>query len=116
MWIPACCSGFPSVPEQEEELTNTKTQKPIKSIKHTKSKKNIKPHKPKKTNINHKNQKQNSTLTMFSANADGLSRKMHSLKHQLEECNAAIFTIQETQFRKKGRFKFKDYEVFEAIR
>ena len=53
---------------------------------------------------------------MFSANADGLNKKVHSLSHQLEECDAAIFTIQETQFNKKGRFKCNDYEIFEAIR
>ena len=38
---------------------------------------------------------------MFSANADGLNKKVNSLKHQLKECDAAIFTIQETQFKKK---------------
>jgi hypothetical protein len=53
---------------------------------------------------------------MFSANADGLSRKGHSLKHQVNECNAAVFTIQETQFSKKGRFKCDNFIIFEAIR
>ena len=53
---------------------------------------------------------------MFSANADGLTKKAHSLRHQVTQCNAAIFTVQETQFRKKGRFKCEEYNIFEAIR
>ena len=40
---------------------------------------------------------------MFSANADGLNKKVHSLKYQLKESNAAIFTIQETNFKKKRK-------------
>ena len=53
---------------------------------------------------------------MFSANADGLNSKIHSLKHQLNECNAAMFTIQETQFKKKGKFQYEDFIIFEVIR
>ena len=41
---------------------------------------------------------------------------MHSLKYQIKECNAGVFTVQETNFKKKGRFKFKEFEIFEAIR
>ena len=52
---------------------------------------------------------------MFSANADGLNKKAHSLRHLLKECIAAIFTVQETQFSKKGRFKCEEYDIFEAI-
>ena len=53
---------------------------------------------------------------MFSANADGLNKKGHSLKYQIKNCNAGIFTVQETNFKKKGRFKLEDFEVFESIR
>ena len=53
---------------------------------------------------------------MFSANAAGLNKKVHSLKYQVKECNAAVFTVQETNFKKKGRFKFEEFEIFEAIR
>ena len=38
---------------------------------------------------------------MFSAIADGLNKKVHSLKYQIKESNAAVFTIQETNFSKK---------------
>ena len=53
---------------------------------------------------------------MFSANADGLNKKVHSLKYQIMNCNAGIFTIQETNFFKERRFKLDDFEVFESIR
>ena len=53
---------------------------------------------------------------MFSANADGLNKKGHCIKYQIKNCNAAIFTIQETNFKKKGHFKKEDFEVFESIR
>ena len=53
---------------------------------------------------------------MFSAIADGLNKKVHSLKYQIKESNAAVFKIQETNFSKKGRFKHEDFEIFEAIR
>ena len=42
---------------------------------------------------------------MFSANADGLGNKIQSLKHEIEETQSQIFTLQETQFRTKGRLK-----------
>ena len=45
-----------------------------------------------------------------------MNTKVHSLKYQLKESNAAIFTIQETNFKKKGRFKCAEFEIFEAIR
>ena len=53
---------------------------------------------------------------MFSANANGLHSKMHSLKHELSQTNSQIFTIQETHYKTKGRIKVKDFVVFEVIR
>ena len=107
MWLPSSSSGFPIIQGEEKELTYSQNHK----IHH----KNIKTHKS-----NHKNSKTdrtpNSDLVMFSANADGLNKKVHSLKYQLKESNAAIFTIQETNFKKKGRFKCAEFEIFEAIR
>ena len=65
----------------------------------------------------HKNQNnQYNQLVMFSVNAAGLNKKVHSLKYQVKECNAAVFTVQETNFKKKGRFKFEEFEIFETIR
>ena len=53
---------------------------------------------------------------MFSANAAGLNSKGNSLKHQIRQCNATIFTVQETNYKKKGRLNIEEFEVFEAIR
>ena len=72
------------------------------------------PNKNSKTTENSKNK--NSILGMLSANADGLGKKLHSLKHEISETNSKIFTIQETQFRSKGRVKIKDFVMFESIR
>ena len=58
----------------------------------------------------------NSVVGMLSANANGLGKKLHSLKHEIKETNSKIFTIQETQFRTKGRIKIKDFVIFECIR
>ena len=69
-----------------------------------------------KRNYKTKKSHKNSTLTIFSANAAGLNSKGHSLKHQIKQCNATIFTIQETNYKKKGRLNIEEFEVFEAIR
>ena len=53
---------------------------------------------------------------MFSANADGLNKKVHSLKFEVKDSKSAIFTIQETKLKKKGRFKLEGFEIFESIR
>ena len=37
--------------------------------------------------------------------------KKHSLKHEIKECEAAIFTIQETNFKSKGIFLVENYEI-----
>ena len=55
-------------------------------------------------------------MTIFSANAAGMARKSHSLTHELKECSATIFSIQETNYKKKGRYVNNEYEIFEAIR
>ena len=54
MWIPPCGSGFPNLPDQEEELTSTK--KPQKTKKHKNHKKIIK-YKNHKKITKHKNHK-----------------------------------------------------------
>ena len=60
----------------------------------------------------HKNQ----SFVMFSTNAAGLKSKVQSLKNEIKSVNAAIFTVQETHFPKKGKFKLENFEIFEAIR
>ena len=63
-----------------------------------------------------KNQKSSKCLTIFSTNAASLKGKIHSLKNELNSSQAAVFTIQESHFGKKGKLKIENYEIFEAIR
>ena len=61
-----------------------------------------------------KNKKQD--LTIFSTNAAGLKSKMQSLKNEIKNVNASIFTVQETHFPKKGKMKMENFTIFESIR
>ena len=63
-----------------------------------------------------KNQKSSKSLTIFSTNAAGLRGKVQSLKNELKNSQAAVFTIQESHFGKKGKLKIENYEIYEAIR
>ena len=58
----------------------------------------------------------NQSLVILSANCEGLKPKTQSLKNEIKTLNAAIFTLQETHFTRKGIFKLENYEIFEAIR
>ena len=55
-------------------------------------------------------------LNVFSTNAAGLKSKILNCKNEIRNFDAAIFTIQETHFVKKGKFSIEGYETFEAIR
>ena len=55
-------------------------------------------------------------INIFSSNAAQLKGKIDSFKNALKETNAAIFTLQETHFDKKGKFQVENFEIFEAIR
>ena len=61
-----------------------------------------------------KNKKQE--LVIFSTNAAGLKNKIQSLKNEIKNVNASIFTVQETHFTKKGKIKIENFTLFEAIR
>ena len=63
-----------------------------------------------------KYKKNNKSLSIFSTNAAGLKFKVQSLKNELKNCQAAVFSIQESHFAKKGKLKIENYEIFEAIR
>ena len=41
---------------------------------------------------------------------------MQSFKSEIKKTNAAIFTLQETHFAKKGKLQIEGFEIFEAIR
>ena len=43
------------------------------------------------------------SLNIISTNAAGLKFKGQSLKNEIKSLNAAIFTVQETHFAKKGK-------------
>ena len=57
-------------------------------------------------------------FVIFSNNAAGLTNasKKYCLKSEVKKTNAAVFTIQETCLKKKGKFRIQNYEIFEAIR
>ena len=63
-----------------------------------------------------KHKKTNENLIIFSNNVAGLKNKIKSLKSEIKNLNASVFTLQESHFRKKGKLKIDNYEIFEAIR
>ena len=76
-----------------------------------------------KTNTNIKGRKKfkklknkETQLVILSNNCDGIKHKIGSLKSELTETKATIFTLQETQLPRKGRVKIDGFHVFEAIR
>ena len=62
--------------------------------------------------------KVNQLVHMFSANAAGCAKKTKSLVNTIRKLDAAIVTLQETHFTRKGKLNSElvDFEVFEAIR
>ena len=63
-----------------------------------------------------KRNKNPSLFNVFSTNSAGLKSKTLNFKNEINNFDAAIFTIQETHFKKKGTFSMEGYEIFEAIR
>ena len=53
---------------------------------------------------------------MLTTNAADLRMKMTSLKNIITHFNATIFSVQETHFRKKGKFTHDNFAIFESIR
>ena len=45
-----------------------------------------------------------------------MHNKAEDLKNKIEYFKSSIVSIQETHFRKKGKFKYDNFHVFEAIR
>ena len=60
--------------------------------------------------------KKKQELVLFSTNAAGLKTKIQSLKNEINNISASIFTVQETHFAKKGKIKMENFTIFEAIR
>ena len=55
-------------------------------------------------------------LGLLTTNAADLRTKTRSLKNIITHLNSSIFSVQETNFRKKGRFTHDNFMIFEAIR
>ena len=53
---------------------------------------------------------------MFSTNANGIKKKIDSLKYQIKHLDIGLFTIQETMLVKRGRLKIDGFETFESFR
>ena len=70
-----------------------------------------KPHKNRKTKKH-----TNYNINILSTNAAGLKHKSKDLTNKLKYFQSSIFSIQETHFPSKGRFKLENFNVFEAIR
>ena len=56
------------------------------------------------------------TLNIVTTNAADLRMKVHSLKNIITHFKASVFSVQETHFRKKGKFAHDNFHIFEAIR
>ena len=54
-------------------------------------------------------------LNILSTNAADLHHKAEDLKNKVRFFKNGIFAIQETHFRKKGKLKMQDYQIFESI-
>ena len=51
----------------------------------------------------------------MSNNCDSLKNKVESLRCELKEAEATIFTLQETNFKTKGKVKIDNFVIFELI-
>ena len=57
-----------------------------------------------------------SSMNILTSNAAGLKQKACDLQNKVRHFNSSVFSVQETHFAKKGRFKMHKYVIFEAIR
>ena len=55
-------------------------------------------------------------IKVFTTNAAGLYHKALDLKNKVKYLETSIFTVQETHFSQKGKFKMDKFIIFEAIR
>ena len=55
-------------------------------------------------------------LTVLTTNANGMKKKIESLKYLVDYFNVGVFTLQETNYSKRGKVKIDNFEIFEAFR
>ena len=66
---------------------------------------------------NHSQSKKlNKCLNLLHINAADMNNKAEDLKNKIEYFKSSIVSIQETHYRKKGKFMYDNFHVFEAIR
>ena len=53
---------------------------------------------------------------MLTTNAADLRMKTNSQKNIISYFSSTIFSVQETHFRKKGKFTLDNFAIFESIR
>ena len=111
LYLPALPSGFLQLCEEKQSSDVESKKSSISTTSHIITQRSEKK-KIRRGRGKHKEEK----LTIFSSNSEGLRSKINSFKHEIRKSNAAIFTIQETHFMKKGKLKIPGYEIFEAIR
>ena len=56
------------------------------------------------------------SLNILSTNASDMRYKESDLKDKVKFFNSSIFAIQETHYKRKGKFKLQGYQIFESIR
>ena len=114
MSIYASESGFSSTTSGKSSSIRKKVQHDGKNLKNTPTGASTNPRKQTKRGGRKFNRKHH--LTIFSCNAAGLKGKLLSLRNEIKESNAAIFTVQETHYSEKGKISVEGFEIFESIR
>ena len=56
------------------------------------------------------------SIHILTTNAAGLYHKASDLKNKVKYLETSIFTVQETHFSQKGKFKMEKFIICEAIR
>ena len=56
------------------------------------------------------------SVNILSTNARNMKYKEEDLKNKVRVFKSSIFAIQETHYKRKGKFKMHDFIVFESIR
>ena len=84
--------------------TNSKSDKILNTSKYSGQKKNS-------TKVVRQN-----SINILTTNAASLKQKAYDLQNKIKHFKSSIFTVQETHYTKKGKFKIDNFVIFEAIR
>ena len=93
------------------QLTNKETiYREVKKVNKQKQKNNVKNVRKKTLSI------KETSLNILSTNARDMKYKEEDLKNKINHLGSSIFAVQETHYTRKGKFKLKDFQIFESIR